>query len=524
MLTFIDRTSMRRVWDLESRQDESQNSLTLDPRVIMKVDDERSGVPAGTYATSLISSNNFINFCATVNLPLTNGTQVEGGSCNAAPIGVLASTDHIPFLKFQFPLNRATLMRNVPFTIQFTVHNLIIGTAINAEVNYLAAPQQTDLDGSILGHSAVVIEKLESLDDTTPTDPQVFKFFLGTHVQDSNGLNAMNVTTGLAEGFYRISSITTNANLQPITVPLLQHGAIDDAVYFTVVADAFSSRTVKRETDVKPVFSRQNANTNTSNFGDDVQNSTTLLSSQVATGFATDGLQGQPNSGQPASLTSSNNFINYCLTVNKALANGQQSNDDSCNPIPMGAIPSKIRMPSFKFVFPKNFGVLPPNEAFTIKLNFTNMDIEMTDPEVRYLSAPQQLTSNGLIKGYARVVIEALTSFNQTSVTDPLKVAFAASMNHRDGDRVLTAEAPKGLPAGFYRLSSRALTANHAPIGLPVSQRGATNDVVYFQVGDGGSGSTTANSISATPPASTTPMMSVRALPHGKRNTGNLCK
>ncbi|KAK1230162.1 hypothetical protein PQX77_006756 [Marasmius sp. AFHP31] len=502
------RTMMRRIQHLESRQtSDAQTSLTLDSKVISKVVEEPLGTggKAGTYATSLTSSNNFINFCATVNLQFTNGKQIQEGSCNAAPMGTVPSIDHIPSLKFQFPLNNAILAINDPFTVRLGVTNLATGNFVNSQTNYLAAPQQVDSSGLVLGHTAIVIEQLDSLNQTTPTDPSRFSFFKSAPGQLTDGFHGFNVTGGLPAGSYRLSSVTTDANHHPIVVPLLQHGSIDDAVYF-MVRGAIPSRSIKREARANPVFPRQNENASTSTSNGDAQSSTTLLSSQVATGFASDG-QDMPVSGQVASLTSRNNFINYCLTTNKALTNGQQSGGDSCNPIPIGTIPSSFKMPSFKFLYPRNLDTIPSNEAFTIRLGFRNMDIEMTDPQTRYLSAPQQLAADGSIKGYAQVVIEALTSLDQRSFTDPLKVAFAAPMNGSTGDGVLVTDASKGLPAGFYRMSSKALTANHAPLAYPVSQKGAVDDVVYFQVGDGGSGSTAANSISATAPAA----ISVRA-------------
>ncbi|KAJ8082713.1 hypothetical protein PM082_008569 [Marasmius tenuissimus] len=525
------RRMMRRARRLENRQDDAQISLTLDPKVILKVRDQRSGMrPATeTYATSLESSNNFINFCATVNLPLTNGTQNEQGSCNPAPMGFIPSIDRIPSLKFQFPLNGAVLTELESFTVRLKVTNLIAGNFVNAQTNYLAAPQHDDLNGFILGYSAIIIEELGSLEQTTPTNPNIFDFTSGAIVQVASGFHALNITSGLLEGVYRLSSVTKDANHHPIVVPLLQHGAIDDAVYFTVIANSTTprARTMKRrKADVNSVFPREDENRSTSNSttSSAAQNSTTLLFSQVATGFATDGQEtdDQAKPGEPlnvASLTSRNNFINYCLTLSRGLTNGQQSGSDSCNPIPIGVIPSKDNMPSFKFVSPRNFATLTPHKGFTIRLNFTNIDIEVTDPEIRYMSAPQQLSSNGLVKGYARVVIEALTSFNQTSFTDPRKFAFAASMNVLDDTRMLLADAPNCLPAGFYRLSSRALTANHAPIGLPVYPRGAVDDVVYFQVGDGGSGSTAANSLFATAPASTSTFTSTA--PSGSPGSGD---
>lgn len=46
---------------------------------------EENGDPG--ISPSLTSNNNFINFCMTQNVPLTNGKQVEDGSCNPTPVG-----------------------------------------------------------------------------------------------------------------------------------------------------------------------------------------------------------------------------------------------------------------------------------------------------------------------------------------------------------------------------------------------------------------------------------------------------
>ncbi|KAH9043796.1 hypothetical protein EDB85DRAFT_2206043 [Lactarius pseudohatsudake] len=57
-----------------------QTSLTLDPKVI-SAGFEKNGqeVPTAGQVASLTSSNNFINFCLTVNKPLTNGLQTKTG-------------------------------------------------------------------------------------------------------------------------------------------------------------------------------------------------------------------------------------------------------------------------------------------------------------------------------------------------------------------------------------------------------------------------------------------------------------
>jgi hypothetical protein len=105
----------------------------------------------------------------------------------------------------------------------------------------------------------------------------------------------------------------------------------------------------------------------------DIQSSLTLDSSVIATGFEQNG-QAVQEAGQVPSLTSSNNFINFCATTNQPLTNGLQIKTGSCNPAPMGQIPATTAMPSAKFLFPSNFGTIPANQAFTITMNINNLE------------------------------------------------------------------------------------------------------------------------------------------------------
>ena len=78
----------------------------LDPNVIAKgFENDGQDVPTAGQVASLTSSNNFINFCLTVpNLPISNGLQVKTGSCNPAPMGVIAATTNMPSSKFRVAL------------------------------------------------------------------------------------------------------------------------------------------------------------------------------------------------------------------------------------------------------------------------------------------------------------------------------------------------------------------------------------------------------------------------------------
>ena len=186
---------------------------------------------------SLTSSNNFINFCLTVpNLPITNGKQIATGSCNPAPMGVIPSKSNMPSAKFVFPSNGDTsLAEGAPFTIKMAIQNFESGNFVNADENYFAAPQQVNAQGQIIGHSHVVVEALSALDQTTPTDPTKFIFFQGLNSAAVNGILTANVAAGLPAGFYKLSSINTAANHQPVLVPIAQHGSLDDAVYVSTI-------------------------------------------------------------------------------------------------------------------------------------------------------------------------------------------------------------------------------------------------------------------------------------------------
>jgi hypothetical protein len=213
-----------------------QSSLTLDPSVIAKgFEQNGQAVQEAGQVASLTSSNNFINFCATVpNLPIMNGQQIKTGACNPAPMGAVPSTSNMPSAKFTNPKNLDNLPENTPFNITMAIRGMETGNFVNANSNYFSAPQQLNGGGQIIGHSHVVVEKLDSITQTTPTDPTTFAFFKGLNAKAQGGVLSAPVASGLPAGTYRLASINTAANHQPALVPIAQHGSLDDAVYFTV--------------------------------------------------------------------------------------------------------------------------------------------------------------------------------------------------------------------------------------------------------------------------------------------------
>jgi len=221
----------------------------------------------------------------------------------------------------------------------------------------------------------------------------------------------------------------------------------------------------------------------------DPQASFTLDPRVIAQGFANDG-QDQPTPGQVPSLTSTNNFINFCLTAQGVpITDGKQIKTGSCNPAPIGLIPSTANMPSAKFVFPKNNGVLDENTTFNITLAVSKLETgNFVNAQTNYFAAPQQLTPQGLVIGHSHVVVERITALDQTTPTDPNTFAFFKGVNDKAVDGVLTATVKGGLPAGTYRLASIMAAANHQPIIVPVAQRGTLDDAVYFTVKAAGAG------------------------------------
>jgi hypothetical protein len=256
--------------------------LALDPRVIA-TGFESTGLGLNTSeageVASQTSSNNFINFCLTVpNLPITNGQQIKTGSCNPAPMGVIAATTNMPHSKFTNPVNGQDLPPNQPFTISMAILGLETGNFVNAATNYYSAPQTVNGNGDIIGHTHFTVSSVGSFTSTQPEDPNTFAFFKGVNSAAINGVVSEPVAAGLPAGIYRLCSINTDANHTPALVAVAQHGTLDDCVYVCRVVlirivfgliDIFSSPLVvvaqaeirflatPQETVMRPVIRRQ---------------------------------------------------------------------------------------------------------------------------------------------------------------------------------------------------------------------------------------------------------------------------
>ncbi|KAG9102611.1 hypothetical protein FRC06_001654 [Ceratobasidium sp. 370] len=224
----------------QNNRNDPQKSLTLDPSQVapgLAQNGQAGGGDPGQVA-SLTSTNNYINFCLTQNVPLTNGQQVKSGSCNAVPMGRIIGVDNMPSSKFSNPKNGDVIPANQAFTITMQIKNLVTGNFVNPNTNYYSAPQQVDGSGTCIGHSHVTVELLPSLDSTQPLDNRKFAFFKGFNAAAQGGVLSAAVTAGLPAGAYRMCSINSAANHQPVLVAVAQRGSTDDCVYFTASNNA----------------------------------------------------------------------------------------------------------------------------------------------------------------------------------------------------------------------------------------------------------------------------------------------
>lgn len=178
-----------------------------------------------------------INHCGTrPQVALTNGQQVEEGSCSSTPMGFLAPKALMPHAKFVFPPNLAVIPPNTPFTFRLAIRNLVTGSFANPDTNFHSGPQETDPGtGEVVGHSHISLQKIPSLASTQPLDPQEFAFFKGLNEKaNTNGELTVDLPQGLEVGFYRLASINSATNHQPALVAVAQRGPLDDMVYFEI--------------------------------------------------------------------------------------------------------------------------------------------------------------------------------------------------------------------------------------------------------------------------------------------------
>jgi transcription initiation factor TFIID subunit 15 len=156
----------------------------------------------------------------------------------------------------------------------------------------------------------------------------------------------------------------------------------------------------------------------------------------------------------------------------------------------MGEIPATNRMVSTVFTSPTNGQDIQPNTAIKFSVKVANLQAgTFTNPDNTYYAAPQQL-QGGQIVGHTHITVQDMN--NQENPQNALNAedfAFFKGINDNgDGNGLLSADLAAGLPNGVYRACSLSASSNHAPVIMPVAQRGAQDDCIRFTVGKGNGG------------------------------------
>lgn len=124
------------------------------------------------------------------------------------------------------------------FNIEVQTRGLAAGAFTNAASTYYSAPQDLDGSGSIIGHCHVTVQDLGgSFTPDQALDPEKFAFFKGINDEgNGQGLLKATVADGLQPGFYRVCTMNSGSNHQPVLMPVAQRGAQDDCQKFEVRA------------------------------------------------------------------------------------------------------------------------------------------------------------------------------------------------------------------------------------------------------------------------------------------------
>ncbi|KAJ7764279.1 hypothetical protein B0H16DRAFT_1310897 [Mycena metata] len=217
--------------------------------------------------------------------------------------------------------------------------------------------------------------------------------------------------------------------------------------------------------------------------GGDLQSSTQLDSSVIQT---TDNGQNPPVAGQANAATSKNNFINFCALglPQVPITNGLQITSGSCNPTPIGNIPSIANMPSSKFQSPTNGDTIAANTPFNITVKVQKIQLgTFTNAAKTYYANPQTLNAQGAIIGHTHIVVEAVDSLATTTLTDSTKFLFFKGIDGgQDAQGNVQATVAAGLPVGTYRVGTILSSSTHQPVIMPVAQHGLVDDVIYMTV------------------------------------------
>jgi hypothetical protein len=155
-------------------------------------------------------------------------------------MGKIPSTSNMVSSIIISPAPAENIAANKDFTISVQTSGLSAGSFTNAAATYYAAPQNLASNGQIIGHTHVTVQDIgSSLTPTAALDANAFVFFKGINdAGNGKGLLSATVTGGLPAGKYRVCTMSSSSNHQPVLMPIAQRGAQDDCQKFTVGGNA----------------------------------------------------------------------------------------------------------------------------------------------------------------------------------------------------------------------------------------------------------------------------------------------
>ena len=141
------------------------------------------------------------------------------------------------------------LPANKAITVQVQVANLNPGKFTLPYGTYYTAPQQVDSDGQVMGHVHVTVQSMGiSMTPAQPLDASTFVYFKGINdVGNGRGLLSTTIPEGLPTGFYRVCTMNSAQNHQPVLMPVAQRGAQDDCTKFSVGSTEITHKGPKTE-------------------------------------------------------------------------------------------------------------------------------------------------------------------------------------------------------------------------------------------------------------------------------------
>jgi len=134
-----------------------------------------------------------------------------------------------------YPETGCVIPSDTDFNITVQMNNIVAGSFTDADTTYYSAPQFLQ-NGNVVGHTHITVQDLGgTLNPTVAPDATQFAFFKGINdAGNGKGLLTAAVTGGLPAGNYRVCTMASASNHQPVLMPVAQRGTSDDCTKFVV--------------------------------------------------------------------------------------------------------------------------------------------------------------------------------------------------------------------------------------------------------------------------------------------------